>query len=128
MTSIRSRKSDAKKPPLINKIPSNPQSDISDADKWKIIEQSGVLKKASLPDEDDDDYESNTLDYVLQAIFLAIPFSMLFATFQVTVQVQYNEPWTYYQMGNRMLHVMPGKNSTYAYMSSLNFIANSAII
>lgn len=109
MTSIRSRKTDAKKEPLINKIPNNPQSDISDADKWKIIEQSGVLKKASMPEEEDDDNESNTVDYMLQAIFLALPFSMLFATFQVTVQVQYNEPWTYSQMGYRMLHVMPGK-------------------
>lgn len=109
MTSIRSRKTDAKQEPLINKIPKNPQSDISDADKWKIIEQSGVLKKASKPEVESEDYEPSTVDYVVQAICFAIPFSLLFATFQVTVQVQYNEPWTVSQMGYRMLHVMPGK-------------------
>lgn len=111
MTTIRSRKQQNKEP-LIKQIPKpKGKDDISDTDKWKIIEQSGVLKQAaasSKPNEQDQD--ATTLDYALQAVFLALPFSFLFATFEVTVQVQYSEPWSYGQLGWRMLHVLPGES------------------
>ncbi|GAB5591877.1 hypothetical protein Unana1_06777 [Umbelopsis nana] len=109
MPTIRSRKQD-KKEPLINQIPKSPQDDISDTDKWRIIEQSGVLKKintAGTKANEGEDVQTTTIDYALQAVFLAIPFSLLFATFEVTVQVQYHEPWSFPQMGWRMVHVLP---------------------
>jgi hypothetical protein len=111
---IRARKQD-KKEPLINQIPKKEDDGISDSEKWRIIEQSGVLNKIATPSrakEQDEDQESTTIDYALQAIFLAIPFSLLFATFEITVQVQYHEPWSLRQMGWRMLHVLPGKSKS----------------
>jgi hypothetical protein len=111
MSKIRSRKQQNKQP-LIKQIPRQAaDDDISDTDKWRIIEQSGVLKNAATQSTANEvDQDSNTLDYVLQAVFLAFPFSFLFATFEVTVQVQYSEPWSYRQLGWRMLHVLPGEN------------------
>ncbi|KAH8552347.1 hypothetical protein BGW37DRAFT_424718 [Umbelopsis sp. PMI_123] len=108
MSKIRSRKQQNKQP-LIKQIPRQAaDDDISDTDKWRIIEQSGVLKNAATQSTANEvDQDSNTLDYVLQAVFLAFPFSFLFATFEVTVQVQYSEPWSYRQLGWRMLHVLP---------------------
>ncbi|KAI8576637.1 hypothetical protein K450DRAFT_159068, partial [Umbelopsis ramanniana AG] len=81
--------------------------DISDTDKWNIIEQSGVLKQVATTSSMEEDSDATTLDFALQAIFLALPFSFLFATFEVTVQVQYSEPWSYGQLPWRMLHVLP---------------------
>ncbi|KAI9289797.1 hypothetical protein BC943DRAFT_82767 [Umbelopsis sp. AD052] len=106
MTTIRSRKQQNKEP-LISQIPKQKDKDvISDTDKWNIIEQSGVLKQVASASKEEDP-AANTLDYALQAIFLALPFSFLFATFEVTVQVQYSEQWSYRQLPWRMLHVLP---------------------
>ncbi|KAI8984221.1 hypothetical protein BDF20DRAFT_833749 [Mycotypha africana] len=109
------------KAPLIDQIPSTSSAsssrsidDIPDAEKLRLIDQTGLLQKvkkreAELAkekgsptegkqqqiDEKTTELPTSTSEYIWQAIFLSIPFGFLVGTFDVTVKVQYSEPWTY---------------------------------
>jgi hypothetical protein len=90
------------KTPLINKIPTNSSSssnDIPDAEKLRLIDQSGLMKKVKQRESEllvkKQQAATSTSEYIWQAIFLSIPFGFLMATFDVTVKVQFSEPWNY---------------------------------
>ncbi|KAI7888895.1 uncharacterized protein EV154DRAFT_544744 [Mucor mucedo] len=87
----------ATQPPLINKIPTNNNSDgISDAEKFRLIDQSGLMQKVKQRESELlVKKQATTSEYVWQAIFLSIPFGFLMATFDITVKVQFSEPWNY---------------------------------
>ncbi|KAI8888265.1 hypothetical protein K501DRAFT_321014 [Backusella circina FSU 941] len=85
--------------PLINKIPSQTNHDnISNEEKLRLIDQTGLLKKVKIREQElikQKQHVTTTSEYIWQAIFLSIPFGFLMATFDVTVKVQYSEPWNY---------------------------------
>ncbi|KAI9480329.1 MAG: hypothetical protein EXX96DRAFT_176862 [Benjaminiella poitrasii] len=82
--------------PLIDQIPSNrPGDDIPDEEKLRLIDQSGLLKKVKTRERELNTQDPTTAEYIWQAIFLSIPFGFLLATFDITVKVQYSEPWNY---------------------------------
>ncbi|KAI7902124.1 uncharacterized protein BX663DRAFT_536768 [Cokeromyces recurvatus] len=83
--------------PLIDQISSQKsKDDIPDDEKLRLIDQTGLLKKVKKREAEL--AEPTTAEYIWQAIFLSIPFGFLMATFDVTVKVQYSEPWNYASM------------------------------
>lgn len=102
--------------PLIERVPSKSGAnadDIPDSEKWRIIEETGLLKqvpkaKRRKPKEEPE-YEPERWEYVFQAFFLAVPFSLLHAVFDVVVKVQYHEEWTGLGMLFKALQAFPGK-------------------
>ncbi|KAI8384437.1 uncharacterized protein BYT42DRAFT_592692 [Radiomyces spectabilis] len=85
--------------PLINRIPKQKkQDDVPDDEKLRLIEQTGLLQKVKQREAElaAQHNQASTAEYIWQAIFLSIPFGFLVATFDVTVKVQFSEPWTYY--------------------------------
>ncbi|GAN09421.1 conserved hypothetical protein [Mucor ambiguus] len=89
-------KGKASKEPLISKIPSQPSDGIPDDEKLRLIDQTGLMKKVKQRESElMVKKQATTAEYIWQAIFLSIPFGFLMATFDVTVKVQYSEPWNY---------------------------------
>ncbi|CAO3641355.1 unnamed protein product [Mucor fragilis] len=89
-------KGKASKEPLISKIPAQPSDGIPDAEKLRLIDQTGLMKKVKQRESElMVKKQATTAEYIWQAIFLSIPFGFLMATFDVTVKVQYSEPWNY---------------------------------
>ncbi|KAI8990029.1 hypothetical protein BDB01DRAFT_841884 [Pilobolus umbonatus] len=93
--------------PLINNIPDKP-SDIPPSEQLRIIEQTGLMKKVKQREAELlVKRQTSTAEYIWQAIFLSIPFGFLVATFDVTVRVQYSEPWDYYTLMNKCMKSAP---------------------
>lgn len=94
--------------PLVKKIPTRQSKDeIPDDEKLRLIDQTGLLKKVKAREEEEE--QTSTAEYIWQAIFLSIPFAFLVATFDVSVKVQYSEPWGYYGMFLKCIKSAPGK-------------------
>ncbi|KAI8331985.1 hypothetical protein EDC96DRAFT_31000 [Choanephora cucurbitarum] len=96
--------------PLIDKIPTNKKSnkdDIPDDEKLRLIDQTGLLQKVKQREQEIEQQSTTTAEYVWQAIFLSIPFAFLMGTFDVTVKVQYNEPWDYAGLLTRCVKSAP---------------------
>ncbi|GAA5796943.1 hypothetical protein HPULCUR_002321 [Helicostylum pulchrum] len=87
----------ATRSPLIDRIPTSSNStDIPDAEKFRLIDQTGLMKKVKQRESELlVKKQTSTSEYIWQAIFLSIPFGFLMATFDVTVKVQFSEPWDY---------------------------------
>jgi hypothetical protein len=98
-------------PPLINKIPtSNSNDGISDAEKFRLIDQTGLMKKVKQRESELlVKKQATTSEYIWQAIFLSIPFGFLMATFDITVKVQFSEPWNYAGIVTKCAKSAPGK-------------------
>lgn len=88
--------------PLVKKIPSQ-TDEIPDDEKLRLIDQTGILHKVK------EEQTTTTGEYIWQAIFLSIPFGFLFATFDISVKVQYSEPWNYYGMVMKCMKSAPGE-------------------
>lgn len=99
--------------PLINKIPSqSTQDNIPNEEKLRLIDQTGLLKKVKIREQElikQKQHVTTTSEYIWQAIFLSIPFGFLLATFDVTVKVQYSEPWNYAGLVVKCAKSAPGK-------------------
>ena len=96
--------------PLINKIPSAPVDDIPDDEKARIMQQSGLLQQVKKREaEIKQEQEMTTSVYVWQALFMCIPFGFLLGAFDVTVRVQYSEPWSYPELALRSIKAAPGR-------------------
>lgn len=100
--------------PLINKIPTQSSSDnIPDAEKLRLIDQTGLMKKVKQREAELlVTKQGTTGEYIWQAIFLSIPFGFLMATFDVTVKVQFSEPWNYAGIVTKCAQSAPGKQYT----------------
>ncbi|ORX56151.1 hypothetical protein DM01DRAFT_329883 [Hesseltinella vesiculosa] len=87
--------------PLIQRIPTNAPAppnandtlSISEQDQDRLIGQSGLMKRARERELELKRQQITTAQYVWQAVFLCIPFGFLLGAFDVTVKVQYDEPW-----------------------------------
>ncbi|KAI7863661.1 hypothetical protein BDF14DRAFT_1733564 [Spinellus fusiger] len=93
--------------PLINKIPRSKEEDhVPDAEKMRLFESAGLLEKVK---QREAELAMNTTpsEYVWQAVFMSLPFSFLLATFDVTVKLQYSEPWSYQGLLLRGLKAIP---------------------
>lgn len=107
----------ANKPPLINKIPTSNSSsskgdNIPDAEKLRLIDQTGLMRKVKQRENELlVKQQASTSEYIWQAIFLSIPFGFLMATFDVTVKVQFSEPWDYAGIVTKCAKSAPGKLS-----------------
>jgi hypothetical protein len=119
-------KGKAKHPPLINKIPSQSNDGIPDDEKLRLIDQTGLMQKVKKREAElMVKKQASTAEYIWQAIFLSIPFGFLMATFDVTVKVQYTEPWDYAGIVVKCVKSAPGKWYTtmrkhvYTYISIL---------
>lgn len=97
--------------PLINKIPTQSSADnIPDAEKLRLIDQTGLMKKVKQREAELLVAKQGTTgEYIWQAIFLSIPFGFLMATFDVTVKVQFSEPWNYAGIVTKCAQSAPGK-------------------
>jgi hypothetical protein len=104
-------KGKANNAPLINKIPSQSSADnIPDAEKLRLIDQTGLMKKVKQREAELlVTKQGTTGEYIWQAIFLSIPFGFLMATFDVTVKVQFSEPWNYAGIVAKCAQSAPGK-------------------
>lgn len=110
MTKQRSSKP-AVTEPLINRIPDRKKKqddDISDAEKFRLMEQTGLLHKVKKREAELKAERTSTAVYFWQALFMSIPFGFLLGTFEVTVKVQYSEPWSYGDIPVRALKSVPG--------------------
>lgn len=102
-------KGKASKEPLISKIPAQPSDGIPDAEKLRLIDQTGLMKKVKQRESElMVKKQATTAEYIWQAIFLSIPFGFLMATFDVTVKVQYSEPWNYAGIVTKCAKSAPG--------------------
>lgn len=103
------------KEPLVKKIPTQQKSssadDIPDDEKLRLIDQSGLMQKVETREAEiaAEQEETSTGEYIWQAIFLSIPFAFLMGTFDISVKVQYSEPWSYYGMFLKCAKSAPGK-------------------
>lgn len=103
-------KGKAKHAPLIDKIPAQSQDGIPDDEKLRLIDQTGLMQKVKKREAElTVNKQTSTAEYVWQAIFLSIPFGFLMATFDVTVKVQYSEPWNYAGIVMKCAKSAPGK-------------------
>lgn len=106
-------KKKATKAPLISKIPTQKSNDEIPADeKLRLIDQTGLLQKVKTREAEMQAQSTSTGEYIWQAIFLSIPFGFLMATFDITVKVQYSEPWYYKNMLIKCVQTAPGKQET----------------
>ncbi|CAO3610503.1 unnamed protein product [Cunninghamella blakesleeana] len=111
------------KEPVVKRIPTNNNNNNKDGKKKKdindipvseqerLISQTGLLAKAKQREKELEKqrYEQSisTAQYIWQAIFLSIPFGFLLAAFDVTVKVQFDEPWDYYSLGWKAVKTAP---------------------
>ena len=104
-------KGKASNTPLISKIPSKSTTDdIPDAEKLRLIDQTGLMKKVKQRESELlVKKQASTGEYIWQAVFLSIPFGFLMATFDVTVKVQFSEPWNYAGIVTKCVQSAPGK-------------------
>lgn len=120
----------ATQPPLISKIPTTKPSgdDIPDAEKFRLIDQTGLMKKVKQRESELlVKKQTTTAEYIWQAIFLSIPFGFLLATFDVTVKVQFSEPWDYAGIIVKCMKSAPGKflSILFCFYISNSFIFSS---
>ncbi|ORY89563.1 hypothetical protein BCR43DRAFT_500003 [Syncephalastrum racemosum] len=95
----------SKSKPLIQQIPESSKKDtISEEEKERLLRQSGLLKRVKKREAE---LQTTTAQYVWQAIFMTIPFGFLLGAFDITVKVQYSEPWSYLDMLTRALRSAP---------------------
>ncbi|RUP44217.1 hypothetical protein BC936DRAFT_149781 [Jimgerdemannia flammicorona] len=97
---------------LIERIPSKTKKDVDDipdAEKWRIVEESGLLKKVKTKRKKakKEESEPEIWEYVFQALFISVPFSFLFSMFDVVVRVQYRESWTVPGLAWKTLQAFP---------------------
>ncbi|KAI9253780.1 hypothetical protein BDA99DRAFT_518981 [Phascolomyces articulosus] len=109
-----SRSQQQSKGPLINRIPSQstiPGDDIPDDEKARIMQQSGLLQQVKRREaelaQEKQEQQMTTSVFVWQAIFMSIPFGFLLGAFDVTVRVQYSEPWSYPELALRAIKAAP---------------------
>ncbi|KAI8093686.1 uncharacterized protein BX664DRAFT_330322 [Halteromyces radiatus] len=99
------------KEPLIRRIPnaSNKTNIREPSSSDAFIEQkaTGLFEQAKLREQQLKQQSVSTAQYIWQAIFLSIPFGLLLAAFDVTVKVQFDEPWDYYGLGLRAIKAAP---------------------
>ncbi|CAO3640347.1 unnamed protein product [Cunninghamella echinulata] len=106
------------KEPVVKRIPINKNNsnkkgnvdDIPIAEQERIINQSGLLAKAKQREQElkrQQEQNTSTAQYIWQAIFLSIPFGFLLAAFDITVKVQFDEPWDYYSLGIKAMKSAP---------------------
>ncbi|KAI7859254.1 hypothetical protein BDC45DRAFT_497208 [Circinella umbellata] len=95
------------KEPLINQVPSCPVDDIPDDEKARMMQQSGLLQQVKKREAELKQEEMTTSVYVWQALFMSIPFGFLLGAFDVTVRVQYSEPWSYTDLALRSIKAAP---------------------
>ncbi|KAG2223421.1 hypothetical protein INT45_001727, partial [Circinella minor] len=95
------------KEPLINQVPSGPVDDIPDDEKARMMQQSGLLQQVKKREAELKQEEMTTSVYVWQALFMSIPFGFLLGAFDVTVRVQYSEPWSYTDLALRSIKAAP---------------------
>ncbi|KAI9302149.1 hypothetical protein BJ944DRAFT_270370 [Cunninghamella echinulata] len=105
------------KEPVVKRIPINKNNnnkkgnldDIPIAEQERIINQSGLLAKAKQREQElkRQELDTSTAQYIWQAIFLSIPFGFLLAAFDITVKVQFDEPWDYYSLGIKAVKSAP---------------------
>ncbi|KAL1927966.1 hypothetical protein VTP01DRAFT_3371 [Rhizomucor pusillus] len=99
--------------PLINRIPDRQKQqkqkddNIPESEKLRLMEQAGLLKKVKRREAELKAERTSTAVYIWQAIFLSIPFGLLLGTFDITVKVQYSEPWSYMDLLIRAVKSAP---------------------
>ena len=100
--------------PLIQRIPTKkpPQDDIAESEKMRLMQQAGLLEKVKKREAEIAANNIGTAVYIWQAIFMSIPFGLLVGAFDVTVKVQYSEPWNYIELFIRSCKAMPGTKMT----------------
>lgn len=103
--------------PLIQRIPTKkppPQDDIAESEKMRLMQQAGLLDKVKKREAEIAAENIGTAVYIWQAIFMCIPFGLLVGAFDVTVKVQYSEPWNYIELLIRSCKAMPGNSKRVA--------------
>ncbi|KAI9493356.1 hypothetical protein BDB00DRAFT_763761 [Zychaea mexicana] len=100
--------------PLINRIPSQTTGDddnIPEDEKLRILSQTGLMQQVKKREAEiaagQAASQMNTSVYVWQALFMSIPFGFLLGAFDVTVRVQYSEPWSHQEWAIRALKSVP---------------------
>lgn len=74
----------------------------------RLMQQAGLLDKVKKREAEIAAENIGTAVYIWQAIFMCIPFGLLVGAFDVTVKVQYSEPWNYTELLIRSCKAMPG--------------------
>lgn len=102
--------------PLIQRIPTKkpPQDDIEESEKMRLMQQAGLLEKVKKREAEIAADNIGTAVFIWQAIFMSIPFGLLVGAFDVTVKVQYSEPWNYSELFLRSCKAMPGNRKQIA--------------
>ena len=100
--------------PLIKRIPKQPGSsdDVPEDEKFRLMQQAGLMEKVKAREAELAQEQMSTSVFLWQALFLSVPFGFLLGAFDVTVKVQYSEPWTYHELIVRSLKSTPGKSSS----------------
>ncbi|KAI9322177.1 hypothetical protein BX666DRAFT_1892295 [Dichotomocladium elegans] len=95
--------------PLIKRIPLKkpPIDDIPESEKSRLIQESGLFDKAKKREAELAAEQMGTAVYVWQALFMMIPFGLLLGAFDITVKVQFSEPWTFTEYLMRSVKAMP---------------------
>ncbi|ORX81706.1 hypothetical protein K493DRAFT_241524 [Basidiobolus meristosporus CBS 931.73] len=79
--------------------------DIPEAEKHRIIEETGILKQVKIPKPEN---QPPPEGYFLQAVLFTIPFTLLFGLFEALVYQQYNNEVTIAMICKKMVKVFPG--------------------
>ncbi|KAI8329447.1 hypothetical protein BC941DRAFT_362710 [Chlamydoabsidia padenii] len=88
------------KEPLVKRIPTKKPSEAFPTQEEFIQQKAGGLFEQAKRREAELNRQQqlqqiSTAQYIWQAIFLSIPFGLLLSAFDVTVKVQFDEPWDY---------------------------------
>lgn len=104
-----------KKESLVKRIPTKKASEAFPPTQEEFIQQKagGLFEQAKRREAELQRQQTivpiSTAQYIWQAIFLSIPFGLLLSAFDVTVKVQFDEPWDYQSLFLKAVKAAPGK-------------------
>jgi hypothetical protein len=107
-----------KKESLVKRIPTKKASEVFPPTQEEFIQQKagGLFEQAKRREAELKRQQTivpiSTAQYIWQAIFLSIPFGLLLSAFDVTVKVQFDEPWDYQSLFLKTVKAAPGKEQS----------------
>ncbi|PCH41182.1 hypothetical protein WOLCODRAFT_137238 [Wolfiporia cocos MD-104 SS10] len=103
----RNRKGQPKEP----KSEASGNLELSEEEQWRIVNESGILKKMPQPprsqDEDEGQDEVTFAEEIFDATLFIIPMSFLLLLMEILVHWQYGKRPTYEALGDRMISGVP---------------------
>ncbi|KAG0237820.1 hypothetical protein BGW42_008441 [Actinomortierella wolfii] len=90
--------------------------DIPDPEKWRLINESGILGRIphsdrQSQDSDEDETDDSNRDYLFEGIFFSIPTTCLFVVMDILVHRQYGETYSGANIFRKIVKIFPGNIS-----------------